>query len=112
MDREPGNLSLPTLRFIGVQDPIQNCGLRRIGVRRSTTDSGAWEVFVSVHNYTAAPPDNYAGVKLRPVSRGAGQSHRSAHNGCLWATRRRSGNQFCFLRTRAAGFLQAQLFAA
>jgi hypothetical protein len=38
-----------------VPDAIENCGLRRIGVRRSAADSDVWEIYVSLRNYGAAP---------------------------------------------------------
>lgn len=43
------------LRVIPIADAIENCGLRKIGVRRSNTDPDVWEIYVSAHNYGAAP---------------------------------------------------------
>ena len=43
------------LRFIPVPDPIENAGLRRIGMRRSNQDPDLWEVYVSARNYGSRP---------------------------------------------------------
>ncbi len=41
------------LRAILIPDAIENCGLRKIGMRRSTTDPSVWEIYISAHNYGA-----------------------------------------------------------
>lgn len=38
------------LRALLVPEAIENCGLRKVGMRRSATDA-AWEVYVAAHNY-------------------------------------------------------------
>ncbi len=43
------------LRVISVADNVENCGLRKIGMRRSGTDPAVWEIYVSAHNYGATP---------------------------------------------------------
>lgn len=43
------------LRVIAIPDAIENTGLRKIGLRRSTTDPDLWEIYVSAHNYGAQP---------------------------------------------------------
>ena len=44
------------LRVIPVADStIENTGLRKIGMRRSSSDADLWEIYVSVHNYGSAP---------------------------------------------------------
>ncbi len=43
------------LRVILIPDAIENCGLRKIGMRRSATDPDLWEIYVSAHNYGAKP---------------------------------------------------------
>jgi Aerotolerance regulator N-terminal len=43
------------LRFIPVPDPIENAGLRRIGMRRSNQNPDLWEVYVSARNYGSRP---------------------------------------------------------
>ncbi|HWB86224.1 MAG TPA: VWA domain-containing protein [Bryobacteraceae bacterium] len=43
------------LRVLPVPDAIENCGLRRIGLRRSATGSDLWEIYVSAHNFGSHP---------------------------------------------------------
>jgi len=44
------------LRVIPIADSnIENTGLRKIGVRRSSADPDVWEIYVSAHNYGSAP---------------------------------------------------------
>ncbi len=43
------------LRVITVADNVENCGLRKIGMRRSAADPSLWEIYVSAHNYGTAP---------------------------------------------------------
>ncbi len=55
-DETSANLQPPrNLRFIGIPDVIENCGLRKIGARRSNSDPGLWEIYVSAHNYGSVP---------------------------------------------------------
>ena len=57
-ERETASLSsvsVPNLRIIPVADAAENCGLRKIGLRRSATDSGVWQIFISVRNYGTKP---------------------------------------------------------
>ena len=37
--------------MLPVPDAIENCGLRKVGMRRSVTDAAVWEIYVSAHNY-------------------------------------------------------------
>jgi hypothetical protein len=52
-ERDPSNTDPAprNLRTLLVADNIANCGLRKIGMRRSTSDSSLWEIYVSAHNY-------------------------------------------------------------
>jgi hypothetical protein len=43
------------MRVLLVPDPIENCGLRKIGLRRSASDPGLWEIYVSARNYGTEP---------------------------------------------------------
>ena len=47
--------SIPGLRVIPVTAPVENVGLRRIGLRRTPEQPGQWEVFVSIRNHGTAP---------------------------------------------------------
>jgi hypothetical protein len=42
------------LRVITVPDAPDNCGLRKIGVRRAASDPDTWEIYVSARNYGTA----------------------------------------------------------
>jgi VWA domain-containing protein len=51
-ERNPGAPPPPrNLRVLLVQDRVENVGLRRIGMRRATSDPEVWEIFVEAHNY-------------------------------------------------------------
>jgi uncharacterized protein YegL len=52
-ERDPGAAPPlpPNLRVLFVPDVIENCGLRKVGARRSATDPGLWEIYVSARNY-------------------------------------------------------------
>jgi hypothetical protein len=43
------------LRVIAIPDAIENTGLRKVGLRRSSTDPDVWEIYVSAHNYGVQP---------------------------------------------------------
>lgn len=58
--RHSGGDSLPalggaTFRYLPVEEPEDNCGLRQVGLRRAAGASGLWEVLVAVRNYGRAP---------------------------------------------------------
>jgi hypothetical protein len=55
-ERDAPRAPLPrNLRVLAIPDAIENCGLRKIGMRRSATEPDLWEIYVSAHNYGAAP---------------------------------------------------------
>lgn len=43
------------LRVITVADTVENCGIRKVGMRRSSADPDVWEIYVSLHNYGSSP---------------------------------------------------------
>ncbi len=43
------------LRALLVSDTIENCGLRKIGLRRSATEADVWEIYISARNYGTRP---------------------------------------------------------
>jgi hypothetical protein len=48
----PASMQLPrSLRVISVPGSLENCGLRKVGVRRSLTNPDTWEVFIAAKNY-------------------------------------------------------------
>jgi len=106
-DTEPGRLGLPNLRFLSVPDAIENCGLRRVGVRRSPTDPDVWEIYVSVRNYGAAPHTVGLSLTFGPTAEGPGNMPAgAAHFVLAPGADRETSFQF---RTRQAGFLAAQI---
>lgn len=48
--REP----VRNLRVLQVTDAIDNCGLRKVGLRKSTADADLWDIYVSARNYGSA----------------------------------------------------------
>ena len=54
VDPDAGAAPPPNLRALLVNDPVDNCGLRKIGLRRSAADPDVWEIFVSARNYSAS----------------------------------------------------------
>jgi hypothetical protein len=51
-ERDPGTSPPPrNLRVLLVPDAIENCGLRKVGMRRSASEPDVWEIYVSAHNY-------------------------------------------------------------
>ncbi len=76
----PADLTgLAGIRVLPVRDTLENCGLRRIGLRRSTADSAVWQVLVGVRNYgsqahpvTLALSLDGARVGSRPLTLAAG----------------------------------------
>ena len=99
--------SVPALRFLSVPDAVENCGLRRIGVRRSAADADVWEIYVSVRNYGARPRTVTLALAFGPSADGPGiLSAGSQRIALAPGADRETSFQF---RSRSAGFLQAQL---
>jgi hypothetical protein len=106
-EREPGKLGLPNLRFLSVPDAVENCGLRRIGVRRSATDPDVWQIYVSLRNYGAAPRTVTLSLTFGPSPDGPGNLPAGSQRIALPpGADRETSFQF---RSRAAGFLRAQI---
>jgi len=91
---------LPNLRVLPVADAVSNCGIRKIGLRRSPSAPDSWEVLVGVRNYGTTPRS----VPLVLTFGGApvGTRRLSLAPG----SEQNAGFQF---RTRAAGWLEARL---
>jgi hypothetical protein len=55
-EHDPAAAAPPrNLRLLLIPDAIENCGLRKIGMRRSAADPATWEIYVSAHNYGTRP---------------------------------------------------------
>jgi hypothetical protein len=92
--------NVPNLRVLPINDAPENCGLRKIGLRRSATDPSMWEIFVSVRNYGAKPRT----VNLALLFGGAPVGTRS-----LVLAPGTEQEALFEHRTRAAGLLEARL---
>jgi hypothetical protein len=104
---QPAKLGLRNLRFLAVPDAVENCGLRRIGVRRSTTDASAWEIYVSARNYGTTPRTVTLALTFSPSLNGPGTLPAGSQRMTLAPSADRE-TSFQF-PTRSAGFLEAQL---
>lgn len=89
------------LRVLPVADTVENAGIRKIGLKRSTTDPGVWDIYVSVKNFGLRPRDVGLAVAVANIPAGSERLFLPAG-----AEREAS---FTY-RTRAAGILQARLF--
>ncbi|MBL8295522.1 MAG: VWA domain-containing protein, partial [Bryobacterales bacterium] len=54
----------PNLRVLPVSASSANVGLRRIGLRRSASESDLWNIYVSLRNYGARPRNVDLGVQF------------------------------------------------
>jgi Aerotolerance regulator N-terminal/von Willebrand factor type A domain len=102
---EAENASLSTmrvqnLRVLPINDTPENCGLRKIGLRRSATDPAVWEIFVSVRNY---------GLKPRNVNLALQFGGAPAGSRLLSLAPGTEQEALFEFRTRAAGLLEARL---
>ncbi|MEO7144095.1 MAG: VWA domain-containing protein, partial [Bryobacteraceae bacterium] len=95
-----GHAAPPNLRVLSVRQPIENCGLRKIGLHRSSTDPDLWEIFVSVKNYGSAP--RAVDLALQFAGSPVGARHLLLKPGA------EQESTFTW-RTRAAGWLEARL---
>lgn len=93
-------MSIPNLRILPINDTPENCGLRRIGLRRSAADPAVWEIFVSVRNY---------GLKPRTVNLGLQFGGAPAGSRSLTLAPGTEQEALFEHRTRAAGLLEARL---
>jgi hypothetical protein len=92
----------PNFRFIPIAGPTEHVGLRKMSVHRPMDDPDAWEVFLAVKNYGAAPRSIPAVVNF-------GGSPVGTHRFEL-APGVEESFSFRF-KTRARGWLEARLAA-
>ncbi len=93
------NIRTPSnLRVIPISAPIENAGLRKIGLRRA--DAETWQVFISAENYGSRPRPTQLAVRFA----GAPVGSRTL----TLAPGVEQESSFSF-RTRAAGWLEARL---
>jgi hypothetical protein len=96
----PAISPMQNLRVLPVADAIENCGLRKIGLRRQAGNPSVWEIFVSVRNYGQKPQTVNLGLQYGGAPAGSRQL-TLAPNSEQEAT-------FTY-STRAAGLLEARL---
>lgn len=88
------------LRVITVPSPTENAGLKRISVKPSTTEPGAWDVLVSVRNY---------GSRRRAVAVAMGFDGAPAGGERITLEPGADHDLQFPLRTRQAGLLEARI---
>jgi hypothetical protein len=100
-DDESALSAVPSnLRVLPVEGAPENVGLRKVGLRRSTTAADTWDIFVSLRNYGLKPRD--VGLELQFGGTPAGSRNFSLKPG--------EEQQATFAyKTHAAGYLEARL---
>lgn len=79
-EHDPAAAAPPrNLRLLLVPDAIENCGLRKIGMRRSAADPDTWEIYVSVHNYGTRPRNVTLTLNYGPPNTAARTAAGSSH---------------------------------
>jgi hypothetical protein len=91
---------IKNLRVLSVADPVENTGLRKIGIKRSNTNPEAWDIYVNVKNYGARAKAVTLTLTLGGLPAGSQRLDLPA------GTEKEA--TFAY-RTRAAGVLQARL---
>ncbi len=92
--------AIPGLRVLPVASNVENCGLRKIGLRRDPNDPGTWDIFVSARNYGTVARN----VPLVLQFGGSPVATRTLH----LSPGKEEDVSFEF-KTRAAGWLEARL---
>jgi hypothetical protein len=91
---------MKNLRVLAVADPVENTGLRKIGIKRSNTNPEAWDIYVSAKNYGTRAKQVTLTLTLGGLP--AGSQRLDLPAGA------EKEATFAY-RTRAAGVLQARL---
>ena len=108
IERDADTAAAPpkNLRVLMVSDPVENAGLRKIGMRRSNTEPDLWEIYISTHNYGKATRSANLTIDFGPLgSNGripAGSQHLTLAPGADKET------SFEY-RTTSAGILRVNL---
>ncbi len=99
-ERDAAISTVPNLRVLPVSDAIENCGIRKMGLRRSNADPAVWDIYVSAKNY---------GVKPRQVTLALGFGGAPAGVRRLMLPAGAEREATFTHRTRSAGLLEARL---
>jgi hypothetical protein len=91
---------MKNLRVLAVADPVENTGLRKIGIKRSNTNPEAWDIYVLAKNYGTRGKQVTLTLTLGGLPAGAQRLDLPA------GTEKEA--TFAY-RTRAAGVLQARI---
>lgn len=94
---------LRNFRVLPVTDSIENCGIRKIGLKRSVSDPEVWDIYVSARNY---------GTRPKQVTLALGVAGMPAGSERLTLPPASEKEATFTYRTRAACVLQARLTPA
>jgi len=94
------------LRYLPIADNPENCGLRKIGLRRSSVEPDLWEIYVSARNYGTTSRTVTLALGFGPSGKQAAVPVGSQQLVLPAGAEREA--EFSF-RTRAAGVLEARL---
>lgn len=107
VERDPSAPAPPrNLRTLLVPDSTENAGLRRVGMRRSTTDPDVWHIYVLARNYGTQPRNVTLSIDFGPPGP-AGRVPAGTQTVAL-APGAEKETSFDY-RTRAAGVLGVNL---
>ncbi|MGA3019087.1 MAG: BatA and WFA domain-containing protein [Bryobacteraceae bacterium] len=101
-EHDPAAAPPRNLRLLPVPDAIENCGLRKIGMRRSATNPDTWEIYVSAHNYGTRPRNVTLTLNYGPPNAAA---RTAAGSSQLLLPAGADGEAAFQYRTAAAGIL-------
>jgi hypothetical protein len=93
--------NIPAFRVLAIDDNIENAGLRSVGARHSSTDTGAWDVLVRAKNYGRAAKNiqitlNFGNIPqgAKPLKLGPGEEQEVSFE----------------VHSRAAGIVEARVY--
>ena len=99
-DQLPSGDLPANLRVFLIEGPRENCGIRKMSVRRASTDNASWQIFVAVKNYGDRPRTVDLSLRFGGAPAGARRIVLAAGA---------EENVTLELRTHAAGVLEARL---
>jgi len=92
---------MPAFRVLGVEDGVENCGIRSVGARHSESKPGTWEILVRARNY---------GRRTRTVTITLNYGHAPQGNHTLELPPGEDKETLFEVSSRAAGILEARLY--